>query len=193
MPSAFTHALVGASGAQLIPDDLPRWRVALVFAVASVAPDLDVVAFSLGIPYGHMLGHRGFSHSLLCAALLAAVASLVVRRWSGGSNNGFLRIWLVAFLVVALHGVLDAATDAGLGIGFFIPFSSKRYFLPFRPIATSSVNPFRFFSGRGVAVLASEVLWVWLPLGLLSGLLQGARWWRRSSKRTIVEGSSGTS
>ncbi|MCG6963402.1 MAG: metal-dependent hydrolase [Acidobacteria bacterium] len=193
MSSAFTHALVGASGVQLIPDDLPKWRVALVFAVAAVAPDLDVAAFSLGIPYGHMLGHRGFSHSLLCAALLAAVASLVVRRWSDGGRTGLLRIWVVAFLVVALHGALDAATDAGLGIGFFIPFSSKRYFFPFRPIATSSVNPFRFFSARGLAVLASEALWVWLPLGLLSGLLQAVRWWRRFSSRTTVEGLNGGS
>ena len=187
MPSAFTHALVGGSGVQVLPADLPRGRGALVLAAAAVAPDLDVIAFKLGIPYDHMFGHRGFSHSLLCAAVLGALASLVIRTWSDRSWRSFARVWLVAFVVVALHGVLDAATDAGRGIGFFIPFSNQRFFFPFRPIQTSSVNPLRFFSGRGLQILGSEALWVWLPLGVLSGLFQTIRRWLRSRKGSVVE------
>ena len=191
MPSAFTHALVGGSSIQVLPAELPKGRVALVLGTAAVLPDLDVVAFKFGIPYGHMFGHRGFSHSLLCAAILGALASLVIRIWSDRRWRTFLRIWLVAFVVVALHGVLDAATDAGRGIGFFIPFTNQRFFFPFRPIQTSSVNPLRFFSFRGLQVLGSEALWVWLPLGVLSGFYQAYRRWRRSSKDLVVERSSG--
>lgn len=180
MPSAFTHALVGGSTTQFLPDELPKGRVALVLAAAAVIPDLDVIAFKFGIPYGHMFGHRGFSHSLLFAAILAGFASLIIQSWSEGSCRTFFRIWLVAFVAVALHGVLDAATDAGLGIGFFIPWSNHRYFFPFRPIPTSSVNPLLFFSARGLHILVSEVLWVWLPVGLLSAVYQAFRRRHRS-------------
>ncbi|MNG33863.1 Inner membrane protein YbcI [compost metagenome] len=42
------------------------------------------------------------------------------------------------------------------------PWSEQRFFLPWRPI---EVSPFvnGFFSQRGLAVLASEARWVWLP------------------------------
>ncbi len=182
MPSAFTHAIVGGAAAQLLPTGVPKARVGLLFAVAATVPDLDVMAFHFGIPYGHMFGHRGFSHSLLFAAVIATLLWLLVRRWADDQTASRLAgVWLVAFLVVAVHGVLDAATDAGRGIGFFIPFLNHRYFLPFRPIATSSVNPVRFFSARGLQVLASEALWVWLPVAGLSIGYQAARWWRRHS------------
>jgi inner membrane protein len=28
----------------------------------TLMPDFDVIAFAFGIPYEHMLGHRGFTH-----------------------------------------------------------------------------------------------------------------------------------
>jgi inner membrane protein len=166
MPSAFTHLLVGAATAQVLPPEVPRRRLALIFGLACAAPDLDVAAFALGIPYSHLLGHRGFSHSLLFAALLGAYLGAL----GLGSRNRkhLLSVLLVGFVAVASHGLLDAATDAGLGIGFFIPFDNHRYFLPFRPIETSSVNPAHFFSQRGWEILKSEIVWVWLPLALLS-------------------------
>jgi inner membrane protein len=180
MPSAFTHAMVGAAAAQLLPDGVPKGRLGLVFAVAATVPDLDVVGFGFGIPYGSIFGHRGFSHSLLFAAALATMLWLLARRWTDDrAAKRLLSLWLVAFVAVALHGVLDAATDAGRGIGFFIPFDNHRYFLPFRPIETSSLNPARFFGARGLHVLSSEILWVWLPVTVLSAGYQVARRWRR--------------
>jgi len=172
MPSAFTHVLVGCAGAQVLPNDLPRWRIGVALGVAAAVPDLDVVAFALGIPYGHPLGHRGLSHSLLGAALLGVAVALLaawnrrlVRRHAG-------LLSAVGFLAVASHGLLDGFTDAGKGIGFFIPFSNERYFFPWRPIETASVHPLHFFSARGLEVLWSEILWVWLPLAGISGVLR---------------------
>ena len=37
--------------------------------VCSVIPDLDVIGIQVGIQYGDFWGHRGFTHSLLFAAL----------------------------------------------------------------------------------------------------------------------------
>jgi hypothetical protein len=75
---------------------------------------------------------------------------------------------LLLFLAVACHIVLDAATSGGQGVAAFWPLSAERYFLPWRPIRVSPISLHAFFSARGVAVLLSELRWVWLPaLGLV--------------------------
>ena len=192
MPSAFTHALVGAAAAQFLPKDYPRWRAAAVFALASALPDLDVAAFVLRIPYEHPFGHRGFAHSLLFALLLGAAAALLVVYTTGIRSNEKRRIcWkpllLVGFLVVATHGLLDAATNAGEGIGFFVPFHNDRYFFPYRPILTASVDPRDFFTRDGFRIFSSEIVWIWVPVVALSLLYQASRWIMRRPHVTPVD------
>ena len=68
------------------------------------------------------------------------------------------------FLVTVSHGILDALTNGGLGVAFFSPFDTTRYFFPWRPISVSPVGVGQFFSAQGVAILASEIEYVWLPL-----------------------------
>ena len=106
---------------------MPRARVVACLALFAAAPDLDVLAFSLGIPYAHPLGHRGLTHSLPFAAGagLATAALVSPRRLAHG--RVFWGLACAATAAIASHGVLDAFTDAGLGIGFWIPFSSERY------------------------------------------------------------------
>ena len=88
-----------------------------------------------------------------------------------------MAVGTVTFMSVASHGILDAATDAGLGIGFFIPFDNERYFLPFRPLETSAVDPVVFLanSNRALAILANELVWVGLPLLAFTLILQGVK------------------
>jgi len=176
MPSAFTHVAVGAAFGQVAPAEARSLRFGALFAALSVALDLDVTAFAYGIPYAHPLGHRGLAHSLLFAFGLAAAATAVVSRRLSLPRGSALRLLLVSFLAIASHGLLDTATDAGLGIGLLIPFSARRFFLPWRPIRTSSVDPLEFFDSTALAILWSEVVWVWLPTAAASGAL----WlWRR--------------
>jgi len=59
-------------------------------------------------------------------------------------------------------------TDGGLGVAFFAPFENRRYFLPWRPIHISPIGIGRFFSERGLAVVQSELLWIWLPAAVLA-------------------------
>lgn len=66
------------------------------------------------------------------------------------------------FLATASHGFLDAMTNGGLGVAFFSPFNNVRYFLPWRPIRVSPIGVTRFFSHRGLEVVQSELLWIWL-------------------------------
>jgi inner membrane protein len=178
MPSAFTHAVFAASlGSVMVPE---HKRLVAIGALCAVLPDADVIAFSFGIPYAHMLGHRGLSHSLAFAASLTALLTWALARRDRELSD--LRVPIFCFLAIASHGLLDALTDGGLGIAFFAPFSSERYFFPWRPIAVSPISVRRFFSERGLSILASELVTVWTPaLGLSAiGIL-----WRRRTVRTL--------
>jgi len=85
------------------------------------------------------------------------------------------------------HGILDAMTTGGVGIAFFAPFSTERYFFPWRPILVSPIGVASFVSSRGVAVLANELQWVWLP----SAAVAAIGWIVRSRRSSISEAPSG--
>jgi inner membrane protein len=142
--------------------------------VCSVLPDLDVVGFRFGVPYGHLLGHRGLSHSIAFAVFLSACLA-----WLLPSEAQASRLMLFGFLFLSTlsHGLLDALTSGGLGVAFFAPFENSRYFFPWRPIRVSPISVSAFLSATGVRVLRSEVQWIWLPAIMVVVLLT---WLRRS-------------
>ena len=72
-------------------------------------------------------------------------------------------MWSFFFLATASHGLLDAMTDGGLGVAFCSPFDTRRYFLPWTPIRVSPIGLGRFLGARGLAVLRTEFLWIWIP------------------------------
>jgi inner membrane protein len=165
MPSIFTHAAVALGMGACFYPDIPG-RALAAGAVCSVIPDLDVIGFSFGIHYGDLFGHRGFTHSLLFAALLATAAMALVDN-NSPRHNLFL-LWAYLFLATASHGFLDAMTDGGLGVAFFAPFGNARYFLPWTPVRVAPIGLFRFFGMRGLSVFLSELLWIWIPTALLA-------------------------
>jgi len=166
VPTILTHAVSALGlGALFHRREVPG-GIWVLGAVCAMVPDLDVIGFPLGIPYGHLLGHRGLSHSLAFAAALAALlVGLFYRRGAPGLGPWTLGLFL--FAATASHGLLDACTDGGLGVAFFAPFANHRFFFPFRPIEVSPIGR-HFFSGRGLEVLKSELLWVWVPAILLA-------------------------
>lgn len=66
--------------------------------------------------------------------------------------------------IVVLLGLLDAMTNGGRGIALLSPVSNQRYFLPWTPIEVSPIGVRAFISQRGLAVMKSEILWIWLPV-----------------------------
>jgi inner membrane protein len=164
MATFLTHAVVGAALAPFGPARVPRARLVVALVAMSILPDIDVVAFAVGIPYEHPFGHRGFTHSLACAALVA----WALARWGFPSVPAYSREWWCLFATfgtaMASHGLLDALTDGGLGVGFLLPLDSDRYFFPARPLVVSPIGIRAFFDGPMRQVLLSELLWVWLPL-----------------------------
>src|SRR6185436_12034064 len=126
MPS-IGHVALGLCGRRFYEWAVtPRWVAlssAIVWSGVALLPDADVIAFSLGIPYGAPWGHRGATHSLCFAAVFGLVAALVAR-WA---RLPVLRTALVAAAVVASHGIADAFTDGGLGSALLWPFSNARF------------------------------------------------------------------
>jgi inner membrane protein len=164
VPTLITHAVVGAALSPLGPRSVSRGRLIFALVLLSMLPDLDVVSFHIGIPYSHWLGHRGLSHSLLFAIFLAALVARFDFRNAPLASLDRWRLFAVCALAMASHGVLDAFTDGGLGIAFFLPFSSQRFFFPFHPLVVSPIGLQNFISGPAIAVLVSEVLYVWVPI-----------------------------
>ena len=180
MATAFTHALVGGIVGASAPRSLPRARLAAAGAVLAALPDLDVISFHLEIPYAHPLGHRGFSHSLLFAAIAGPLAAVLLLGDRLRSRTSWVAAALLT-LATASHGLLDAFTDAGRGIGFLIPLTDARFFFPWRPLATSPIGVDAFFRHGSLAVLWNEIRWVWLPIVAATGLLSLVR--RRPASR----------
>ena len=160
MPSAFSHAIAAVTIGKGVQPAKAVWWYWVLGAALSAVPDLDVIGFSFGVHYGDVMGHRGFTHSIFFAVVLAAIVSLALIRQC---RISFGRLFVYLFLAIASHGVLDAMTNGGLGVAFFSPFSNRRYFFPIRPIQVSPIGAGKFFGPKGLAVLRSELLWVWLP------------------------------
>lgn len=179
MPTVMTHAVVGVGLGSLFTSRKMPPMFWLMTAALAMAPDLDVWAFRFGIPYGAPLGHRGFTHSLIFALFAGCTAAFLTQRRIGARLADLCGFF---FLVTASHGLLDAFTNGGQGVGFFLPFDTRRYFFPWRPIQVSPIG-FAFFSERGLSVLLSEALWVWLPTAVVvAPVLLYRRWRARRGK-----------
>src|SRR6202045_160975 len=113
MASLPSHAIAALGiGAFFHKSDIPK-RVWVVGAVCSAIPDIDVIGFRFGIRYGDFWGHRGFTHSLLFAAVVASAVMLMgFRRILPGL--GRFPMWMYFFLGTGSHGLLDAITCGGL-------------------------------------------------------------------------------
>src|SRR5262245_51013946 len=116
-------------------------RAQALFAALSMLPDVDVIGFKLGVRYADPWGHRGASHSLFAAALVALACAALARLVRAPPA----RVAAFAFVTVASHGLLDALTNGGLGVALLWPFDLTRYFAPWRPIPVAPIGA-RFFS-----------------------------------------------
>jgi inner membrane protein len=161
------HVAAGMAAARSQPagprPQRPRLLPIVLWSLLSLAPDLDVIGFSLGVPYEDEWGHRGATHSLvfslIAAAAIAGVAPLL--------RQPALRTGITAALVLVSHALLDTLTDGGLGCALLWPFDRTRYFAPWTPIPVAPIG-LGFLSLDGLMVAAVELVLfaplVWLAL-----------------------------
>ena len=165
MPTIMTHSVVALSAGYVFDSSGVPKRFWVLAIIAAVLPDADVIGYQyLYIPYGHLLGHRGFFHSPFFAALFSLVAVILFFRQERVLSPRWWAYVLFFFAVGASHGILDAMTNGGRGIALLSPFSNQRYFLPWTPIEVSPLGVRAFISQRGLTVMKSEVLWIWIPV-----------------------------
>lgn len=132
-------------------------------------PDFDVISFYFKIPYSAPFGHRGFSHSILFAILFSIPIAFLFEKNILSKN--YLIYFLIFFSATISHGILDAMTNGGLGVCFFCPVETKRYFFDLRPIQVSPIGK-NFFSKKGLEVIFSEMIWIWIPSFILIGSVE---------------------
>jgi inner membrane protein len=191
MPTFVGHSLVALSVCAALQRtplgkamSFPGWLALLV--IVSILPDLDVLMLRW-FPYSHPLSHRGLGHSLLFA--LVAAFCITISCYLAGIVRGklltLILVWLVVAAVMGSHGLLDALTDGGLGIGLLSPLNWRRYFFPIRPIPVALLSPSTMFSPYMLHVYTVEValfgplcLVAWLSSADLSGmhLISTFRW-----------------
>ena len=174
MASAFGHALAAYTIGNTFSRQMTGWKFFLLGMFCSILPDADVISFAFGIPYEAFWGHRGFTHSLLFALLIGLVITSLFYRKSLSDASGLFYIAYFT-LCTASHSVLDALTNGGLGVAFFLPWDDTRYFFPWRPIQVSPIGVEKFFSTRGLSVLLSEWLWIGLPCLIILFILKISR------------------
>jgi inner membrane protein len=179
MPSIFSHAVAAlAVGKVSSPQKMPA-RFWVLTALCAMLPDVDVLSFSFGVERSSIFSHRGLTHSLFFALVLALlVVSLAFRERKAFTRRWWLLV-LYFFVVTASHGLLDMLTNGGSGVALFAPFDATRHRFPWTPIEVSPIG-MRFFSERGLEVFESEFVWVWIPAIVLAA---GA-WVYRKTFRT---------
>ncbi len=164
MASVFGHTIIAITATKIVgrKTNTSKYKLILLSVLSAIMPDADVLAFRWGIPYEHMLGHRGLSHSIFFAILWSVALVLLFFRDKTNTKEKWL-IFLTLFISTISHGILDGMTTGGKGIAYFAPFDDTRYFLPWRVIKVSPIGVSHFFSEWGLAVLQSEALYIFLP------------------------------
>jgi len=167
MSTVLTHPAVPLAIGFGLGRKIISGRLLAAGVLASVLPDLDTIGYRLGVPYDSLFGHRGLSHSILFALLLAIAGATAYRKF----NTTTFRAFVFLLAAAGSHGLLDAFTNGGLGVLCFWPFSGERHFAPFQVIEVAPLGFQRLFSPRGAAVLMSELRWVWLHCFYLAATL----------------------
>lgn len=122
-----------ALGSVMLPKS--AWpSLVVVGAACAILPDVDAVGRLTGGGDLTMFGgHRGFTHSVLFALLIAVAITAAIptrARWSRA------RVFAYIALATLSHGILDAFTDFGsdIGVAFLSPFMPVRFQAPWQPI-----------------------------------------------------------
>jgi inner membrane protein len=115
-----THTLTGLALSQA---GLSRWytRPALLLMLAANIPDIDIVNIAGG-PFNYFLAHRGITHAITMAPVMALLPVLFVCAVSR-TMHGWKAAYILSIIGVASHLLLDWTNS--YGVRFLFPFSSQ--------------------------------------------------------------------
>lgn len=169
-----THTLVGVALGHCARTRDPSLRKALVWAAAlgSNLPDFDFLInpFVGGGKLAYLLHHRGHTHTLILAPLLALVTTAAALKVSKAGRSRFAPVYAMALLAGAIHIGMDGFND--YGIHPFWPFDNRWYYGDFvfiiEPLLLFALIPFAFFR--------TPAAWAKWGLAVIGAGLAGLVW-----------------
>ena len=171
-----SQATLGAAAAQSLIKKSDYARIALIGALAGMAPDLDVLIQSSTDPLLQLEYHRQFTHSLIfipVGALVCAIAFWPFMR----RHMSFRAIWLTALAGYATHALLDACTTYGTLLLW--PFSDARIawntISVIDPVFTLPLLGFVIAAGVKKSQFIGRLGMAWVALYLSIGVIQEER------------------
>ena len=171
-----SQAILGAAAAQSLIKKSDLARIALIGALAGMAPDLDVLIQSSTDPLLQLEYHRQFTHSLIfipVGALLCAIAFWPFMR----RHMSFKAIWLTALAGYATHALLDACTTYGTLLLW--PFSDARIawntISVIDPVFTLPLLGFVIAAGVKKSQFIGRLGMAWVAFYLSIGVIQEER------------------
>jgi len=171
-----THSLVGLTAAKAGLEKLSPGATALCVLAAN-SPDVDIVVLLFQGRWGYLHHHRGITHSLLGATVLALalpmafyfgdrIIAQVRKREPRVRLTGLL---LVSILTTATHPLLDWSNN--YGIRFLLPWNARWSYGDF----TFVVDPFIWMVLGAVAFLitakTSRQVIFWIVVALVPSFL----------------------
>ncbi len=144
----------------------PRSQAATMigFSLLAMLPDADVFIAPLGLGShnGIVTGHRGASHSLLMAVMIAIAGGLLARRygWSG------VRTMLAVMLAIGSHGLLDTLGQGGRPIPLLWPLTHHRFRAPWL-LLPDAPRGLKFISRYGLLDAVLEFIY-FLPVTIFA-------------------------
>lgn len=174
MSSLFGHTLAGLAISAAYTGGRPPRRVWVLATACALAPDLDWFTAFVPATAGTSLAHRGLSHSLLAAGLIAVAAMVMGLRPQLGSP----RHWACMLSAAFSHGLLDACTFGGTGVAFLLPLSDARFVCVWQPLFVSPIPLSGKLLDWLLLSLGTEVIWIGLPAALVVTTPRVLQWVR---------------
>lgn len=112
---SLTQIALGATVGEAVLGRRVGRRAALWGAALGTLPDLDVF-IPLGDPVADFTYHRSFSHSLIVLTLLSPGIAWLIMKFHAEPRAGFGGWWLLSFLVLFTHPLLDTCTVYGTAL-----------------------------------------------------------------------------
>ena len=123
MDSISQAALGAAIGEAVLGKRLGR-KAAILGAIGGTIPDLDVLLTPFFSKFQNIAIHRGFSHSILFTILAAFLFAYILSKIKWTKDVPYPRLWLLSFLTLFTHILLDAFTTYGTQL--LLPFNDWR-------------------------------------------------------------------
>ena len=185
-----THTLIGALLGETIartthgdsrglPSEVRRNLLVTTCAIGSNLPDVDVFYSFIGGKINYLLQHRGYSHTII-GALLLAVATFAIARWILGRRGHVPSsqdlAWLAGVLAITplLHIGMDFTNN--YGVHPFWPLVDRWFYgdavFIAEPLLWAACAPLAFtFRSKLARFIVAAVLAIGIGLALLTALV----------------------